>query len=230
MAKIKTSALISDISGSIGNLTFQQSAGGLIVRTKPVIKAVTNFAQYRVQAALLTANAIFKTLTVAEKKTWLNVRYSMSSNDYSFFNAKWTDAQLCASFNFYRIITGAEPLRACTFGVYNMPNREYLMGYTDGNMVMYCPPFVVDVNLLYYIRMSMYVDTFEQAASMPLISIPANCSPGDTEIQIGTNYYTTYGSNPTSDKWLGIEVTAIHKTMPLNSLTYSAIVQPGNNP
>lgn len=68
--KIKPSGLVEQMSGSIGNLTFQASNAGLIARSKPA--AIGRVTQFRTQRRALLANAVnaWKQLPAAARDAW----------------------------------------------------------------------------------------------------------------------------------------------------------------
>ena len=70
MAIIKTSGLISDIRGSINGSTFQRSAAGLIMRSKPISVGKGSNSQNNIRQINSRLNYAWQTLSQAQRDLW----------------------------------------------------------------------------------------------------------------------------------------------------------------
>jgi hypothetical protein len=70
MAIVQTSGLISDIRGSVGGSTFQRSASGLTMRTKPVPVGRGSNAQQGQRNIIAQLNFLWGSMTVAQRQQW----------------------------------------------------------------------------------------------------------------------------------------------------------------
>lgn len=70
MAIITTSALVSNISGSINGSTFQRGNGGLIMRNKPSVIGSKTLNQNPQRLNLAYLTTVWEGFTDAQRKTW----------------------------------------------------------------------------------------------------------------------------------------------------------------
>jgi len=84
MAIITLSGLLSDIRGSMSGTTFQRSAAGLIMRTKPVPVGPGTFAQQRVKNRQAIINNAWLNLTQQQRDNWKS--FSNYVNGQGFTN------------------------------------------------------------------------------------------------------------------------------------------------
>lgn len=70
MARIKPSAIISNISGKIAGSTFQSSQGGLIVKAKNKLARPNSPSQTRVNSITAVVQMEWESLTTDERATW----------------------------------------------------------------------------------------------------------------------------------------------------------------
>ena len=70
MARVKLSGLISDISGSVSGMTFQQSAGGLTLRKKPFPINVSSVSQLNQRALIRSIQNLWFELSQSDRDKW----------------------------------------------------------------------------------------------------------------------------------------------------------------
>lgn len=103
MARIKPSALVSDIRGKIGGSVFQRASSGLVVRAKstPVNKrtATQNISR---NIAFLTANAWLQ-LSAADRDQWVNYVQYNPVNQRNSRELFVSGQQAFLKFNNYRL-------------------------------------------------------------------------------------------------------------------------------
>jgi len=108
MARVKLSPLLSDISGSVGNVTFQHSQGGLMMRNKPHSVPRGSGTQCFLQRCMATTVMAWHNLTDAQRSDWDNwVKFApkrtlqqktRSISSYQLF-VKWNVLRLYSGFS-----------------------------------------------------------------------------------------------------------------------------------
>jgi hypothetical protein len=73
MARVTYGALITELAGSIGGITFHKNASGNIARLKPNMPMIASPAQAVQQNKLNSLIAIWPTLTLVQKTSWNNL-------------------------------------------------------------------------------------------------------------------------------------------------------------
>lgn len=73
MARVTYGALITELAGSIGGITFHKNSSGNIARLKPNMPMVASPAQNDQQYKLNSLIAIWPTLTLVQKTSWNNL-------------------------------------------------------------------------------------------------------------------------------------------------------------
>lgn len=93
MARILSSGLLGNIVGSLGGTTFQNSAGGQIMRKKPIPKKSFNNAQQNIRLLQGQLNHEWAELTTSERASWDGkISPKFKTGKQAFLNA-----------NFYRL-------------------------------------------------------------------------------------------------------------------------------
>jgi len=80
MARIKTSGLISDISGSVSGMTFQKGVSGLVLRKKPIPLKIDSASQHKQRNAITFLQSKWALLTTGERNKW---KYFLSWSNQS---------------------------------------------------------------------------------------------------------------------------------------------------
>lgn len=70
MAKIKTSAIITDISGKVGGTVFQRSGSGLIMKNKDKNVRRKTFSQITSSACISNVQSFWQSLSSTQKTAW----------------------------------------------------------------------------------------------------------------------------------------------------------------
>jgi len=73
MARVTYGALITELTGSIGGITFQRNSSGNIARLKPNMPVNPSLAQQSQQKYLISLTAAWSSLSDANKITWNNL-------------------------------------------------------------------------------------------------------------------------------------------------------------
>jgi hypothetical protein len=72
MARVTYGALITELAGSIGGITFHKNGSGNIARLKPNMPMIASHNQALQQSKLNSLVAIWPTLTLVQKNSWIN--------------------------------------------------------------------------------------------------------------------------------------------------------------
>jgi len=136
MARIKTSALISDIRGSIGGTTFQQSRGGLVMKNKPYGRhgnTVKRSIETNIMHALQHA---WMSLSDTARNTW-NIfadykRVHQNNDSARFLNGQ----QIFIKYNFYRLLTGRSLQSDPLFAPVDLEQLTVTLSLSLGNLIM----------------------------------------------------------------------------------------------
>ncbi len=81
MAKIKLSAIVSEVRGKLNGSVFSKNRGGAYVRTKVTPVNPQTLAQGNVRAALTNLSQSWKALTEAQRKAWNSAVSQFTSTD-----------------------------------------------------------------------------------------------------------------------------------------------------
>ena len=108
MARLKLSALVNQINGSVGGSTFQQGVSGQIMRTKPIPRKSSSVEQSAMRSATAQAQRAWQFSNEFTKNSWT------SFSSYANFRQKkdntrvLTGQQLFLSINIIRILHGLD--------------------------------------------------------------------------------------------------------------------------
>ncbi len=137
MAIIKTSGLINDIRGSINGSTFQRSASGLVMRSKPTSVGQGTNSQLNVRNLNAQLNYSWSNLTDAQRAVWAS--FANFTNGIGKTNNAVNSAN-----------TGKTQFFAVNFWLlqYNKPILVTPIFTTPEAAFTPCPPFFTESNIL----------------------------------------------------------------------------------
>ena len=118
MARIKFNPIISDISGSVGNATFQRSLGGTILKTKSFVKPKNTIFQVFQQNNMILVQQAWTDLTADEQALWNN--FAIYKPVKTFYNKSKTLSgfNLFLKYNLIRLTCGLAILDAPVFSIF----------------------------------------------------------------------------------------------------------------
>lgn len=130
MAIVQTSALISDIRGSINGTTFQRGNGGLIMRNKPLNVGRGSNAQQKIKDYNSILNNAWLSLSEVKRNVWAAFSNYTNGNGLTTNKVKSSNTGKAQFYtvNFWLLTYGKEILIQPTF---NVPET----------IVIPCPPF-----------------------------------------------------------------------------------------
>jgi hypothetical protein len=107
MARIKYSALVSGVAGSVGGATFQNGAYGNVLRSKPRHRLSGSALQMTRRSQMMAIHTAWRNLSDANRSAWnhfLNYSNASIRRDKSVLQ---TGHSLFIQYNYLRLITGA---------------------------------------------------------------------------------------------------------------------------
>ena len=125
MARVKLSGLLSDLSGSIAGMTFQQSSSGLTLRKKPIPLKINSQSQLIQRQNLAYLQSLWFDLSSVERAKW---HYFLSwSNQSQNHNSHLliTGYQLFIKYQSSRLLAGLSPLTSFAFEPLNPPTLTF---------------------------------------------------------------------------------------------------------
>jgi hypothetical protein len=134
MARIKLSGLVSDITGSIGGFTFQNSRAGTVMKIKPKgfhggseKRSVTTSILYSLQSSWMA-------LSDAQRHLWNNFalfkKVPMINNSGRFLNGH----EIFIKYNVYRLLTGRALQTNCLYGFSELDPLTVTLSKSGANM------------------------------------------------------------------------------------------------
>ncbi len=187
MAIIKTSGLINDIKGSINGTTFQRSAAGLTMRSKPSSVGRGSNAQLNVRNLNAQLNYYWSNLTDSEREVWAsfaNFTNGIGKTNNAVNSANTGKTQFFAV-NFWLLQYGKPVLVTPTF-------------VTPEASVTPCPPFYTRSDSL-----QNYVGTIDTSKHILVtrVSLPQSLATNTANTGFRTLVYPQ--SNGSVQSWFG---------------------------
>lgn len=203
MAIIKTSGLINDIKGSINGSTFQRSAAGLIMRSKPVSVGRGTDSQQNIRQINAQLNFAWSNLTDAQRSVWAS--FSNFTNGAGKTNRRNNSANTGKTQYFavnFWCLQYAKPLIVTP--TFNLPEQA----------VIPCPPlFTSSDNLQDYVG---NLDTTQQIL-VTRVSLPQSLSTNTANTGFRTLVYSQVGGS--SQSWFNA-YEAVYGIQPIPNKKY----------
>lgn len=129
MARVKLSGMFSDIAGSVGGFTFQNTRSGTIMKIKPkgrhgntVTRSVTTSIIHSLQSSWLS-------LTDAQRQVWntfaLYKKVPQVNNSSRYLDGH----QIFIKYNVYRLLTGRALQTSCLYGFSELDPLTVYLSY-----------------------------------------------------------------------------------------------------
>jgi hypothetical protein len=221
MARIKLSALITDISGSVGGSTFQRSRSGVILRNKPRRCFVTNSYLSDVRTNATTALRNWKSLTETEQYFWRSaVEYYRPTSDkdknvyltpYTYY-LKYTLRQLQLDGSITQPTTMIPPPVGWAFDYFDNGVAYPIIHITGG----------LPSGFKWYAEVSQpftYKRTFD-----PRYLRWARVTTGSTLLNV-PDYVSRFGRNVAAGEFVMLQLSVLGSTSPFFSTIFSGTVE-----
>jgi len=115
MARVKYSSIITDISGSVGGLTFQRNKFGNTVRQKPLPVNSRSLSQYHIRQLITTIQAAWQDLSDEERLQWDRFLDFSGQTIKSSSSVKLSGHSLYLKYQLYRLLAGLSLLTTITY-------------------------------------------------------------------------------------------------------------------
>jgi hypothetical protein len=180
MARIKTSGILSEISGSVSGMTFQQSLSGLTLRKKPLPLKINTGAQLNQRSSISYLQNLWFSLSQIDRNKWIYfLTWSKQAQNHNS-NLLISGYQLFIKYQSARILAGLTPLTSFTFEPLNLPLISFEI-YNSGSQffILFSDYVTIDqyffnmflthpvnvgtayrVNGLRFMKVSHYVDRY----------------------------------------------------------------------
>jgi hypothetical protein len=204
MARVMTSAIVSDVRGKVGGSVFQRSAQGLSLRTHTTPVNTRTASQMSNRSMLYQLQVAWMALSADARLSWdAWSQYQNLSTGY-FSTSKMTGQQAYIQLNRYRLMLGLARLDAPVFTPYDLPLFSITLSANDGNLTI---DFVgMTDHTAYYpiIRFSSIIPPSRNNTSVPLRFVAGSWAA--TQIwAFGVNYITVFGHTPVTGERLILE-------------------------
>lgn len=213
MARIKTSALISDISGRVNGSVFQRSQGGLILRTERAHINRRTSEQLILRFGMQAVQQAWSQLSSTDIANW--TAYAVARNKAQHKNAgiALSGQALFIAENMLRFRmdgngTSLSPV-IMTTPVIAPPADQISIVYVKdvtGNMTVQLDRAINGTNDFLVLKMSRPLSASQQSQYNKLLVIPFTQSTND-HWNIESAYIALYGRKPVTDEYVNTEIT-----------------------
>lgn len=222
MARVKFSALLSEINGSVGGSTFQRSAYGYSLRNKPISANRPTVLNQRIRQAFFQAARTWSLMSDVEKIYWRNaVEYYLprSRNNKNSYLSPYSYFMKIAPLCFFQGV----PLSSFTSLLPAIPEYVFKqvatdvddlrIDYTDSQLNIY--PLVIEVSRPFVSQVKFNSNGLRMV----------KCVSDDGGGTIYDSYLSVYGANAPAGSWLNIRVRLIGYNSPYIALLFEGCVQ-----
>jgi len=211
MALIKTSAVISDISGKLNGSVFQRSLGGIILRTKSTSINRKTTAQLFQRAGVKAMQQKWFSLSSSDVNAWNAYAVYRNKSQRRNITLKQSGQNLFVAENSVRYnlqswIANLSPITISTPNFNPQPAPPLLDSIQSSGGVLYfvTPYSITDTDEYWYIKLSRPL-TYTQASQYnPLKVIPYGQVSGSVQ-EINVGYLQMFGILPQNGDYLNYE-------------------------
>jgi hypothetical protein len=132
MARIKYSPIVTEISGSVKNATFQRNASGHTLRQKPYRKKINSLSQSVITAKMQQLNLSWNALNTQQKAIWSQFLSYIPAYQKNWPMIKLSSRMLFIKYNMYRLQAGFDIMTAPGFDQLQVEPLN-IQFHSDGN-------------------------------------------------------------------------------------------------
>lgn len=222
MARVKFSALLSEINGSVGGSTFQRSAYGYSLRNKPIPVNKPTILNQAIRQAFFQASRTWSLMSDVDRIYWRNaVEYYLprsrnNKNSYlSAYSYFMKIAPLCFFLNvplsgFTALLPALPEL---TF--YRVGNEGTYMEVAYNNTSVNVYPLVIEISRPFTSQVKF------NSKGLRLITASFN----DNSATFDSSYINTFGALAPVGSWVNIRVRIIGYNSPYVALLFEGCTQ-----
>ena len=207
MARVKLSGLISEISGSVGGMTFQRNNAGNSLRSKPrpVNKSGTA-SQNSVKLLMSLLQNTWLTLSDANKLAWVAAALYYSIRTKHNSSKELTAFQLYIKHGMYMLLAGRSSINAPTLSPTLFNFTSIIFSVAGGVFYMYIVADSLDTNNWLMLKVSgrqKLSESYQASRCRNLTPLP----PGSAEYNITSLYTSVFGVVPVLGDKISYQLT-----------------------
>ena len=195
MARVQTSAIVSDVRGKVGGSVFQRSAQGLSLRTHSTPTNPRTNAQASSRSNLYALQVAWMSLTQDQRQAWdAWAQYQNLSTGY-FSTCKMTGQQAFIQLNRYRSLAGLSILSNPVFTPYTLP--AYTVSWKLNGATLYAVfSGFTDHTTYHPLLFCSGVSNASRNTPHPLRFIPFAYAAAEVQWTTSTDYAAIFGQVP----------------------------------
>jgi len=200
MAIIRTSSLISDVTGSIAGTTFQRSPYGIVAHTKRFTPDYRTSAQSDIRSKLYQLQVAWRQLTDAQRQAWQSyVDYQQLKT--SGVNSVTMYAQSAfIQTNFYRLLLHLSIISNPTFTPYSLPQPTLSFITLDPSDLRVSFSFSASISDYYPILFLSFVQRSTRSTPSSQLRFIFPTAISNNTWQLGSSYISAFGRVPSDDE------------------------------
>lgn len=210
MARIKPSALISNIQGSIGGTTFQQSQGGLIAKAKQSKVKRNAIRQSVVKSITALVQSNWFQLTEAQRNVWKSFATWAKINQLNSNELIINGMQIYIRVNVIRALYGLSLITSPGFSLCANVPALWSVGLSGGNLILTSSRVIDDSAEFVICYASIWCRETINAPGSRLRLLIFSTSSGST-FDISAAYTAVFGRLPVVGETIFIRAALVNK-------------------
>jgi hypothetical protein len=217
MARVKLSAILSEISGSVGAATFQKNQCGTILRNKPVPRTFFTQESYYSKLFVQLAQQAWAALSSSEQESWNSFLNYNPSFQRKNSNILLSGFNLFLRYNLLRQRIGQSILSSFTYSPLLAVDLTPTIGYAGGVLYLnFTTAFRNDVSvILFKISPVLKNPGPSYRTKLKVLPISSFTPPGVLQYNIMSTYYDKFGVLPLAGESVLCGVTLISAVAPI---------------
>jgi hypothetical protein len=228
MARIKFSALISSIKGSVGSGTFQGYVGGYMLRSKPLPLRNPTADQLTARKYVAQVQSAWSALTEDERSQWSSFRSFVPSFQRKSKNVELTGFNLFLKYNLIRLHAGFEILTSFSFT--SLDAKSFTPRFiVDGPQVNLVLGATIDDDedwILFKVTPVFATASFSKKSKLRVLPVEPIQSVASETFQIDDWYEGKFGYAPDTGDQVVMEITRFSTVAPIieSPILYTNVV------
>jgi hypothetical protein len=226
MARIKTSGLISNISGSVAGMTFQQANSGLILRKKPIPLKIDSPSQHHQRNSISFLQSYWRDLADEDRLKWQYFlswsNQSQNHNTHLLINGY----QLFLKYQSARLLAGLDVLLNFSFVPLEVVPKTFVLFNSGSTFYMFFDDYVSSDQYFFNLFLTMPVNIGTKYRNNGLRFIPVTYHT-ERQYYLIDKYQSIFGSVPSAGAQLNFRIYWFGITSPVLGFyqTGSKIIQ-----
>jgi len=201
MAIIKLSSIISDIRGSIGGTTFQNTSGGLIMRNKPIRSPESNIYAHNLKLIIAKLGYDWQLLTDDGRDIWNKwskfIKQTIKNSNYKLMNGR----QCFIRTNMYLTLYNRATITIPPFIRSSFTPLDIVLNSSTTNLYLFSNRTLVPLEefLILYLTRPVKNTITKPGSRLRLIIFDSNTG---YNIELGTGYTNPLGTFPVPEQYV----------------------------